>query len=966
MQPIVQWLEGLGLGQYGASFVEADIDLSVLPDLTETDLSQLGVTVGHRKKLLRAIAALTSTAGAVGPEVPTAPAIAAEAERRQLSILFCDLVGSTQLALRLDPEDLRTLIGNYHRQCALVIERENGFVARYMGDGLLAYFGYPQAHEEDAERAVRAGLALVESAGKLIADLEPLQVRVGIATGLVVVGDLIGTGAAQEQGVVGETPNLAARLQALAEPGGVVIADSTRRLTGGLFTYRELSQTCLKGFAEPVRAWCVLGPGNAESRFEALRCGACPLVGRDEEMEQLLRHWQQAKTRGGRVVLLSGEPGVGKSRLAQALAERITGEAHVRLRYFCSPHYQDSSLYPIISQMERAAGFAHDDTPATKLAKLRALLSAAEPMAEDVALISELHSLPLDDVVSLRDLTPQRKKEKTFAALIRQLELLSRQQPVLMVFEDLHWIDPSSHELLDRIIERIANWPVLLLATFRPEFQPPWISPPPVAALELARLGRRDTAALVQGIAGNHTLSPEVVERIVDRTDGVPLFVEELTKTVLESGAGAAAAMSDPTLAALSVPATLHASLMARLDRLGTAVKELAQVGAAFGREFAYQPLAAVPPKNEKLDNCLDTLIEAGLIFSRGTRPVAAYTFKHALIQDAAYDSLLRSSRKRLHARIVEVLEHEFPEVTESQPEVVAHHCVEAERFAQAVEYYLRAGRRAMERSANAEAVAHLQKGLDALTYLPEDSTRLRYELDLQTALGPALMPIKGWGAPEVEQAYVRARALCDQLGATPQLFGVLRGLWEYYELRAHTGPGLESARQVLALAEDAGDRTLLVIAHDVMGDTSLWIGDFAASNAHTTQGIALYDRAQDRGIAYAHGGYDPAMACRAFGAHALWYLGYPDRAFKQSEDAVTFARGLAHPPSIMHALSHAAWHHIFRHQAKLAHSVAQAALDLSTQHDSKFFMAHSSISLGWALANEGYVDEGISEIRKG
>ena len=529
--------------------------------------------------------------------------------------MFCDLIGSTALSARLDPEDLREVIRAYQACVVATIQQFDGFIARYVGDGVLIYFGWPEARETDAERAVRAGLAVAAAVSAAPLGGEPLQVRIGIATGLVVVGEPIGSGDSRQQTAVGETPNLAARLQGLAGPGQVVIDAATHRQIGGLFGCQDLGTVELKGLSVAVPAWLVLGEGILESRFEALRSGATPLVGRDEEMELLLRRWGQAKGGSGRVVLISAEPGVGKSRLAEALVERIGTEPHARLRYFCSPHHQDSALYPVIAQMERAADFLHADAPAERLIKLQTLLAPTTPPMEDVALIADLHSLPSAGLAPPLDATPQRKKEKTFEALQRQVEGLSRQNPVLMIFDDLHWIDPSSREFLDRLIERVADWPVLLLAMFRPEFQPPWIGQPHVTTLTLTRLDRRDTAAMVANVAGNAALPAEIVEEIAERTDGVPLFVEELTKAVLESGPPGTAALSSVPHLGLSVPATLHASLMARLDRLGPIAKDVAQAGAAIGREFGHGLLTAVIDLPEpQLSETLDRLTQRRLV----------------------------------------------------------------------------------------------------------------------------------------------------------------------------------------------------------------------------------------------------------------------------------------------------------------------------------------------------------------
>ena len=654
-------------------------------ELTADDLKDLGVTlVGHRRKLLSAIAALgqepstVAQSAASRPSAPISPPTI-DAERRQLTVMFCDLVGSTALSTRHDPEDLRELIGDYHRAVAETVGRFDGFVAKYMGDGVLIYFGYPQAHEDDAERAVRAGLAAIEAVGRLPAGKD-LSVRLGIATGLAVVGDLMGEGAAQERAVIGETPNLAARLQALAGPNTLIIAEATRRQIGGLFDLEDLGPQAFAGFGEAQRAWRVLGESGEISRFEALRSGETPLVGREEEVELLVRRWQQGKSGDGRVVLISGEPGIGKSRLTAALSERIESEPHIRLRYFCSPHHQDSPLHPFIVQLERAAGFARDDGPEAKLDKLAAVLSPAAEIG-DVSLLMELLSVPGGERFPPLDLTPQRKKERTLAALLRQLEGLTRRQPVLMIFEDLHWIDPTSREFLDLLFARSDRLSVLLVATFRPEFQPSWTGQSHVTVISLNRLGRGDGAAIIECLAGNAgLLPPDVIAEIIERTDGVPLFVEEMTKAVLEAGAerGREIATLVPR-ARLGVPATLQASLMARIDRLGPAAKGVAQLGAAIGREFSYELAASVSDLSEEvLQKALQRLVDAGLVFQRGAPPSAEYLFKHALVQEAAYGTLLRRTRQQLHARIAAAFEHLSPELMDSRPELFAQHYAEA------------------------------------------------------------------------------------------------------------------------------------------------------------------------------------------------------------------------------------------------------------------------------------------------
>jgi class 3 adenylate cyclase len=609
------WLRSFGLEQYEAAFRENAIDAEVLPDLTDQDLEKLGVLLGHRRKLLRAIANLQESEKSPTVAVPITPPAASPpldaAERRQITVLFCDLVGSTSLAGRLDAEDFRDVIRKYHRCCGEIVTKFDGSIAQFLGDGVMVRFGYPKAHEDDADRSVRCGLEMIKAVRTLkVATETKLEVRIGIATGVVVVGD-------QSSSEVGETPNLAARLQGLAEPGSIVIADSTKKLIGDFFECHDMGTVGVKGYSDPIQAWQVLALSHVESRFEALRSHELtPLVGREEELELLLRRWRQVKKGEGRVVLLSGEPGIGKSRLVTAFAEQIATEPHTRLQYFFSAYHQTSSLYAVMSQLGRAAGFNRNDDPTARFDKLEALLRETATTPEDVALIADLLSLPASDRYPALDLTPQQHKNKTFAALLRQFEALARERPVMMVFEDVHWSDPSSRELLDLAINRIQGLPILLFVTFRPEFEAHWTGQSRVTTLVLNRLDRPDGTALVRRMLATQPLPEGVVDDIVQRTDGVPLFLEELTKAILESGAPSQEIVSVIPAAKLAVPATLHASLMARLDRLGPAAKQTAQVGAAIGREFAYELLAAVAerPENE-LHLALDHLVGAGLVF---------------------------------------------------------------------------------------------------------------------------------------------------------------------------------------------------------------------------------------------------------------------------------------------------------------------------------------------------------------
>jgi class 3 adenylate cyclase len=831
MQLIADWLEKLGMSEYAERFAENKINLSALRYLTDQDLKDIGIPLGHRRIMLAAISALAGSAAATRePAARTEPKLQDAAERRQVTVMFCDLVGSTALSARMDPEDLREIILAYQKCVADTVQRFGGFVAKYMGDGVLVYFGYPQAHEDDAERAIRAGLELVGAVG-LLKPNAPLQTRIGIATGLVVVGDLIGSGEAQERGIVGETPNLAARLQGIAEPNAVVIAESTRRLLGNLFDLQELGMQDLKGISAPVRAWAALRPASVESRFDALHAtGLTALVGREEELELLLRRWSKAKTGEGQVVLLSGEAGIGKSRLTAALLKRLASEPHTRLRYFCSPQHTDSALYPVIGQMERAAGFVHDDTPQVKLNKLDAVLAQTSTSKQDAALFAETLSLPNDGLYPTLDLTSEQRRQRTLEALVSQLETLARQNPVLNIFEDAHWSDPTSLEVFGRVIDRIASLRVVLLVTFRPEFAPPWIGQPHVTALTLSRLPRRDIDAMIEGVVGNKLLPANIRQDIIERTDGIPLFVEEMTKAVLEAESDAdaqqtAAAIPSPILA---VPASLQASLMARLDRLGAA-REVAQIGAAIGREFSHSLLSAVVSKPEaEFVSALDRLIAAGLLFRQGVAPYASYLFKHALVQDAAYGTLLREPRRALHARIAETLESQFTEIAENQPELLARHCTEAGLIEKAIGLWGRAGRRSLRRSSFKEATQQFKTGLTLLHRLPKDVEGAKREIELQTGLGVALTATRGYAAFETGQAYARSRQLCQEIGDTTALVRVGYGQYLYHLMTGEVHQSLQLATETLGLAEKINDDDARVLGHRTLGVSLFELGRLA------------------------------------------------------------------------------------------------------------------------------------------
>jgi class 3 adenylate cyclase/predicted ATPase len=956
MQQIADWLKKLGMSEYAELFAENRIDFSVLRDLTDQDLKDLGVALGDRRKMLRAIGEF-SAASLAAPAITTEPVSPNAAERRQVTVMFSDLVGSTALSARMDPEDLREVISTYQKCVAETVQRFGGFLAKYMGDGVLVYFGYPQAHEDDAERAVRAGLELIAAVSALKAPVS-LQTRVGIATGLVVVGDLIGSGEARERGIVGETPNLAARLQGIAEPNTVVIAEGTRRLLGSLFELDDLASRDLKGIPGSVRAWTALRASSVESRFEAQHeTKLTPLVGRDEELELLLRRWRQAVGGEGRVVLLSGEPGIGKSRLIVALDEQLQTEQHTPLRYFCSPLHTDSTLYPFISQLERAAGFERNDTIEAKHDKLSSLLGASPNHDNDVQLLAELLSVPTGDRYPPLNLSARQKKQKTIEALVRQLEVLVRQRPVLMIFEDAHWIDPSSRELLDTTIERVARLPVLLVITFRPEFHPPWTGQAHVSTLNLSRLGRREGAALAGSVAGNNVLPEEIVEDIIERTDGIPLFVEELTKAVVEARArdgDDASTLNRVPHSALAIPATLHASLMARLDRLGAVAREVAQIGAAIGREFSYEVLAPIAQKTDmEVQTALSRLTDAELVFCRGTPPQATFLFKHALVRDVAYGSLLRGQRQQLHGRIASILEAQFPDVVESRPELLGHHFSQGGFEEKAIVYWTLAGERAVKRDANAEAIRHFGRALELLEGPPETAERRKAELRILAKLGPALQAARGFAAPEVETTYLRARELCEQLGEPHELFQALWGLWLNSVGRERWNMARPIADELLTVAQRLEDRALLLEAHHAMCPTTLLVGDPQLARTHGEQGMALYDREQHQSLAFLFGNHDPGVCCRMHSAMALWFLGYSQQAVERSRTGIAMARELSHIGTLVNELPFAGIIHQLRREAPAVREIAESLIDLSTEHGFPQWLAFGKVLDSWAQAEQ-------------
>jgi class 3 adenylate cyclase/tetratricopeptide (TPR) repeat protein len=946
---IVAWLHSLGMQQYEAAFRDNAIDAAVLPELTADDLKNLGVNlVGHRRRFLAAIAALrTDSRPAAGEVSPVAAA-----ERRQLTVVFCDLVGSTPLSARLDPEDLRGIIGAYHRCVAEIVESFGGFVARYMGDGALVFFGYPQAHEDDAERATRCGLALVDRVPQLN-QAEELHARVGIATGVVVVG-----GEMVEHDVAGDTPNLAARLQAWAEPDTVVIAASTRRLTGDLFEYRDLGEIELKGFAEPVPVWQVLRPSAAEGRFEALRTGALtPLVGREEELELLLRRWRRATAGEGQVVLLSGEPGIGKSRLTVALCERLEGEPHTRLRYFCSPYHQDSALHPFTAQLERVAGFAHDDTSAQRLDKLATVIVPGARDRDEVTLIADLLSLP-SGAADL-DLTPYRKREKLLGALLHQLDALARRQPVLMVFEDLHWIDPSSRELLDLIVEMGASLPVLLILTFLPEFQAPWSGLPQVTALILNRLDRRESGAMIESIAGNRKLPSELAAEIVERADGVPLFVEELTRAVIEAGPGGEALVGAVPLPSSGVPPALHASLVARLDRLGSAAREVAEIGAVLGREFSYELIARVaqPHRAEAdLQTALVALSGAGLLFCRGVAPRSSYLFKHVLIQNAAYETLLRARRQELHRTAAQTIAAEFPTLAETQPEMLARHWSGAGDAERAFAAWRKAGEVARSRNAFIEAREAYRHALDRLAMTPPSPGRDVTERELLFAVNQMIFATRGSVSPDRVEIHARLEALAAKTGNLGDLARQIMVPWSVAHGAGDHPSAMALAGRLLDVAQRDGGVLTRGMATCAQLMTRFYIGDLLGAEEHFVSGEKFLSdpglrRYSVAVLTLSHAGFIAAITGRADEARARMR-----RAVSTSEDNA-FAKAFVQMASSVL--------HVALREPEQATVLAAQAIATVAEHGFREVGWFARMCLGWARAQLGHPDEGASLIRE-
>jgi class 3 adenylate cyclase/predicted ATPase len=921
------WLEELELGQYADAFVDNAVDLDLLIDLTDADLEKLGVTaLGHRKRLLRAITDLGENQGAAEPEGGT-PSPKTEqsntAERRQLTVMFCDIVGSTALSEAMDAEEYRNLIAAYRSAAHKAIEPYDGHIAQYMGDGLLVYFGYPQAHEEDPERAVRAALDTVSAvAASRPGAATEVQVRIGIATGLVVAGDVSADGTFEKAAVLGDTPNLAARLQGLAAPNTVLIAESTGRLVQGRFDLEPKGPFVVKGINKPITAYRATSVRES-TRFQAASAGVVgPLLGRDEELGMLWRRWQLARAGEGQVMLLGGEAGIGKSRLAEGLREKVRAERHTVIRFQCSPYHVNSTFYPAILQIERAADFDRDDSEGEKLDKLEALFGST---TDDLWLIAELLSLPTDRYARI-ELTPEKRRTETIRFLVEHLLSLASTSPVLLILEDAHWIDHSTRALFDALTDEVVGMKVLLVVTHRPELQSAWAQKGHATQLMLSRLGRQDADSLVRSLTGDTALTEGVVEQILQKTDGIPLFVEELTKDVLESGV-----VDEPHSPApeLRIPSTIQDSLVARLDRLGDA-KQVAQVGAMIGRDFPYPLVAAVwEGEEEDLNDGLEQLEAAVLLHKRGQPPDASYSFKHALVRDAAYATLLRDRRRALHRRVASAMRQHEPAAIQMHPELLAHHLTEAGDIDAALEQWLSAGQLSFSRSAALEAQAHLEKGRALIAHHSHDVERAEQELAFCVALGPVYMTTKGAHALETEQIYARARELSTTVGDQGTLFKVAWGQWHVKQLSVGPEGALAFADECLSLSRQFDDEDFVLQAHHAAWSTEFFRGEFGGCLGHAERGQDLYDLERHADHRFTYGGHDPGACGHYFAGMSHWILGRPDEGARCAARARDVARTIEHPFSTVATLLYTAHVAYFRRDHEEVRALAHEGLVL-------------------------------------
>jgi class 3 adenylate cyclase/predicted ATPase len=961
MPDVASWLTQMGLGKHIETFTKNEVDWEALQLLSDDDLKEMGLPLGPRRKIFEALAVHRASS-------EKSHSSRSQAERRQLTVLFVDLVGSTELSQKLDPEEMRDLIGSFQHAVTSEIIRYSGYVAKLMGDGILAYFGWPRGQENDAERAVRAGMASAAAVANLRRpEGQSLAARIGIATGLVVVGDMIGQGAAQEEAVVGQSPNLAARLQSLARPGTVLVSHTTRTLVRKTFDLENLGLKDIKGFSAPVQVWRVLGEKGPYARLEELQEASGPIVGREHELGQLEELWRRAIDGNGQVVDIRGEAGIGKSRLLAAFRQRLTKHPHAELRYFCSPYHVNSSLHPVLVQIEQAAGWVADDSIETKLRKLREFLQAPDPIAT-VPLIAEALSLDYRGHYPPLKLTPQLLKTRTLEALVADVRRRADREPVLMCIEDAHWIDPTTREWLELLVKHLAQARAFLIMTARPEYQSPWSGVANATSLHLDRLAMKEVKALIDNVAAGTALPSEASQLILDKSEGVPLFIEELTKAFLDTGilVERQGDMATQSFSLLAVPSTLQESLVARLDKLPSA-KDIAQTAACIGRTFQQRLLAAVTGSSRpQLAAALSQLEGAGIIFRNGAGVDASYTFKHALIQETAYQTLLKSRRAEIHAAIAKALEAHFPELAEIEPEILGYHYTAAGVPDTAASYWLKAGRKALMRSGNPEAIALLKRGLGLIKNLSENEARLRLEIELQTSLGVALMGSKGYGSPDVLEAFSQARRSSEKLDDDTQLFKALCGEASYYMISGNLRASDALGQRAMEIARKSGDQALLLEAHHRQWATKFFMGDYAASNLHTAFGLSTYDPDVHHQLAYIYTGHDPGTCCRNYSAYVLWLGGHADQALERSLEAVAMAERVGHPLSLSQSLMSKSAIHMWRGETREARECCDRTFDLCRKYGFPLSKSEGRFQSGWAIAEGGDPRAGVIELRAG
>ncbi len=971
-EPLVEWLGRLGLERYAEVFAAHDIDVDVLPSLTEQDLVELGVSMGHRKKILAA-ARVAHHASAEVTGTDHARSTAAGGERRQLTVMFCDIVGSTALAERLDPEDFREIVRAYQESAAAVIDRFEGHIAQYLGDGLLVYFGHPVAHEDDAERAVRAAIEIVDQLADRItrppftADM-PIAVRIGIHTGLVVIGE-VGGGARHERLALGDTPNIAARLQGLAQPGRTVISEQTRRLVGGKFLLDDLGPQPIRGIRDPVRAWTVRGVRESSSRFAAAaRAGLSGFVGRKDETDLIVSRWERAAAGHGQVVILSGEAGIGKSRILAEVRSRLSRARTTTLGVQCSPYHIHSPYHPIAHAMAGMLGFRRLQSPQARLARLEKLaVRLLDRPALDVELLASILSLDAAPRDAAGGLPAFRQKKESIRALVDLLAAAAARAPVLVLFEDAHWSDPTSLEVLDAVIARASTIPVLLVVTHRPDFQSPWIPSADLTMRSLGRLGYAESAALIARVAEGKTLPPGLLDQIIAKADGVPLFVEELTRFLLDSDRlpPSGATQEYPVNQSVTIPATLRDSLMARLDRVAPA-KAIAQIGSVIGREFSYEMIRAVANlPAEDLDGALAALTASGLAVRLRDAPDAAWSFKHALVQDVAYASLLKGRRQELHRAIARTLEERHPELRDTEPELFARHTAAGGQPEAAIPYWQQAASLSLSKMALSEAASQLNRGLELVASLPPSVTRDRIELPLHALLGTTHMLAKGWGASEVEHAYARANELSKSVENVEETIWPLWGVWVFHHVRGETSRARDIAEEISRVAMASGSRTAQLVAHMILAQSCSYSALFDRSREHLAHGRRLYHPVDDKVLMTLYS-TDLSLAIEVHEAHLLWVQGCPDQAVELYQRTLAYAESLGHPYSLSWALTWGSILYLLTGDVPSLLANVARGVQIADHYGFAYVAAIGEMARGWGEAQLGDPAPAITRMQSG